>query len=338
LSRRDAARVARTAAAVICAAVGLGVAATQAVAAIGDPPPPPANVVTLADDDAEMAMFAVSDLAGGRSVSRCLQVTYEGEGPAILRLYGSAAGTGLAPYLNLRVEQGSGGGFDSCAGFAGSVVYTGTLAQFAAMHADFASGVTLPAQPDPAPLTYRFTATVANAAAAQGRDATADFWWEAQTVDVPPATPPVTTPPVSPDASAPPSGEPPTVEAAPPAPAATDSPAPVAVPSAAATPGSAVTVTNAPAIPSQAVRMAAGERVELVPGVPGRGAPKPRAATRSLLGRTASVVAGATRQAAFPGLMLVLALLFLLVQDRIDRHDPKLALAPVHADPDLPFQ
>jgi hypothetical protein len=28
---------------------------------------------------------------------------------------------------------------------------------------------------------------------------------------------------------------------------------------------------------------------------------------------------------------------FLLIQSRIDRRDPKLALAPVHADPDLTF-
>ncbi len=40
---------------------------------------------------------------------------------------------------------------------------------------------------------------------------------------------------------------------------------------------------------------------------------------------------------AFPLGLLVLVLLFLLVQDRIDRKDPKLALAPVHAEPDLGF-
>jgi hypothetical protein len=33
--------------------------------------------------------------------------------------------------------------------------------------------------------------------------------------------------------------------------------------------------------------------------------------------------------------MLVLG--FLALQNRIDRSDPKLALAPVHADPDLEF-
>ncbi len=35
--------------------------------------------------------------------------------------------------------------------------------------------------------------------------------------------------------------------------------------------------------------------------------------------------------------VLLLVLAFLVVQDRIDRRDPKLALAPVYPDPDLPF-
>jgi hypothetical protein len=29
--------------------------------------------------------------------------------------------------------------------------------------------------------------------------------------------------------------------------------------------------------------------------------------------------------------------MFLLIQNRIDRRDPKLARAPLHAQPDLPF-
>ena len=39
----------------------------------------------------------------------------------------------------------------------------------------------------------------------------------------------------------------------------------------------------------------------------------------------------------FPGSLIFLVLGFLAVQSRIDRSDPKLALAPVHADPDLEF-
>jgi hypothetical protein len=42
-------------------------------------------------------------------------------------------------------------------------------------------------------------------------------------------------------------------------------------------------------------------------------------------------------RSAFPLLLIILALLFLSIQDRIDRKDPKLALAPARPDPQLPF-
>jgi hypothetical protein len=54
--------------------------------------------------------------------------------------------------------------------------------------------------------------------------------------------------------------------------------------------------------------------------------------------RTAGVVAGAvSKKAAFPALLLLCVVLFLLVQDQIDRRDPKLAQAPVHPTNDLGF-
>ncbi len=48
-------------------------------------------------------------------------------------------------------------------------------------------------------------------------------------------------------------------------------------------------------------------------------------------------VQATVEKSAFPFLLIVIVLLFLLVQDRIDRRDPKLALAPVYRDPDLKF-
>ncbi len=40
----------------------------------------------------------------------------------------------------------------------------------------------------------------------------------------------------------------------------------------------------------------------------------------------------------FPLSLLLLVLGFLAIQNRIDRSDPKLALAPTFADPDLEFR
>ena len=42
-------------------------------------------------------------------------------------------------------------------------------------------------------------------------------------------------------------------------------------------------------------------------------------------------------RSSFPILLVLVVVAFLIVQDRIDRKDPKLALAPVYAEPDLPF-
>jgi hypothetical protein len=40
----------------------------------------------------------------------------------------------------------------------------------------------------------------------------------------------------------------------------------------------------------------------------------------------------------FPVALIVVLVLFLLLQDRFDRKDPKLALAPIYPEPDLPFE
>ena len=50
----------------------------------------------------------------------------------------------------------------------------------------------------------------------------------------------------------------------------------------------------------------------------------------------ASFAADHADEAAFPAALLLIMLLFLLVQDQIDRRDPKLALAPIE-EPELPF-
>jgi hypothetical protein len=49
------------------------------------------------------------------------------------------------------------------------------------------------------------------------------------------------------------------------------------------------------------------------------------------------VVAPVVQRTAFPLILLILGGLFLLIQNRIDSRDPKLARAPLHAQPDLPF-
>jgi hypothetical protein len=54
----------------------------------------------------------------------------------------------------------------------------------------------------------------------------------------------------------------------------------------------------------------------------------------TLMVRNAPAVA---TRSSFPVALILIVVAFLVVQDRIDRKDPKLALAPVYAEPDLAF-
>jgi hypothetical protein len=62
-----------------------------------------------------------------------------------------------------------------------------------------------------------------------------------------------------------------------------------------------------------------------------------RDALARMLSELAPTALAVAEASAFPLLLLLLVLAFLIVQDRIDRRDPKLALAPVYPEPDLPF-
>jgi hypothetical protein len=140
--------------------------------------------VALTDDDAGSAMFNASGMVPGDTATGCIVVTYSGTAlPVPVHLYGTAGGTGLAPYLDLDVEIGSGGAFGSCAGFTpASTLYSGTLSGFASSYTDYASGLaTWSPSATPEARTFRFTVTLQDDDLAQGKTASAAFTWEAAT-------------------------------------------------------------------------------------------------------------------------------------------------------------
>ena len=163
---------------------------TASIAAFSDTTDNPGNdwstgTVILKDDDGgSTALFTVTNMAPLDVVTNCIVVTYEGTLlPADVVLYGVSGGTGLDAYLDLIVEEGTGGIFDNCSGFsATSTIYTGgTLADFAAAHINFGNGVgTWVPSANPESRVYRFTVTLQDDNAAQTLDATATFTWEAQ--------------------------------------------------------------------------------------------------------------------------------------------------------------
>lgn len=140
-----------------------------------------AGTVVISDDDSGAAMFNATALKPGDTASRCIEVTYTGSLAASVKLYASASGT-LGSYLDLTVQQGTGGTSGSCAGFtADSTLYTGTLAGFASSASNYGSGVgTFAPTASGQKKSYRITYTVQDNNAAQGTTASATFTWEAQ--------------------------------------------------------------------------------------------------------------------------------------------------------------
>jgi hypothetical protein len=111
-----------------------------------------------------------------------------------VRLYGSTSGTGLDQYLDVVVTRGtiSAGAFDSCTRFVADalnyigagpgVIYSGTLQGFPDT---FAAGLVDPlvfpeVWTSGETHAYRSTVTVQSNSAAQGRNATQTFTWEAR--------------------------------------------------------------------------------------------------------------------------------------------------------------
>jgi predicted ribosomally synthesized peptide with SipW-like signal peptide len=155
-----------------------------------------AGTVTLSDNDADSALFSLSNAAGGSSDTGCITVTYTGSLASTVRLYGTTGGTGLDQYLDLEITRGSlpsTPDFDSCDGFtadgtdyigAGAgVIYNGTLQGYAD---DYDAGLVDPTSGTPESWAtleshvYQIQVTVQDNDLAQGKNATQTFTWEAR--------------------------------------------------------------------------------------------------------------------------------------------------------------
>lgn len=86
------------------------------------------GTIELTDDDEGRSLFDLRDLSPARPVEQCVSVTYGGSIlPVALQLRAKSEGA-LGTYLDIAVEEGTGGGFDSCDAFVPQrKVYDGTL-------------------------------------------------------------------------------------------------------------------------------------------------------------------------------------------------------------------
>lgn len=149
------------------------------------------GTVQLTDDDADVALFSASNLVPGDSGTKCITVTSKGSAPSAVRLYGTSATTtnSLSSYLDLTVQQGTGGSSASCDSFTPSSqnaqVFSGTLADFASQRTGYANGAPTwsPTGTTTESRSFKFTYTLNQSTPNSGQDSRAAiaFTWEAQT-------------------------------------------------------------------------------------------------------------------------------------------------------------
>lgn len=143
------------------------------------------------------AMFHLGDgvMGPGEERSRCIQVEYDGTLPddyaVAVTLYAENPVGDVLDYLDLEVQVGTSTDPDeygTCTTFVadGAPLVSGTtVADFAATSSSFLTGAG-PWEPAGSPevRTYKFTVTLQDDDAAQGRTGKVDFTWEAQSAAV----------------------------------------------------------------------------------------------------------------------------------------------------------
>lgn len=300
------------------------------------------SAVSLVDDRNGAALFASTGLRPGSAETACVALTVTGAAQSFgdVGLSAEVTQADLAPYLLVTVERGTLGDPASCASFSGQPVWTGTLAQ---LPGTTAAGVPTGWQPGVVPtMAYRFTVTVLDDPRAQDLGASAAFVWS---LDVEPAPDPAPRPEPPADPAPAPAPEP--VAPPPPAPAPTPSaprttppatttaPAPSATPEAPGAPEENPSPTPAPPATDPTGAPPAddgddgGGTGDAVQAPPLAASPSTVAQVAAAVGETALAV---VNDGQFPLALVAVVVGFLSLQGRLDRRDPKLALARVRQD------
>lgn len=277
----------------------------------------PAQVsIAIFDDDADRAMFPGLNLAPDHTYTQCLRIQAQALEPQdSVRLAAvDVAGT-LAAHLQLTVELGDGARYGDCAGFTGAVLFQGSLADLAASGT---RGVATGWTPDADP-ARSFRVTVAlDASTPQGVTAEGSFVWQLTSnasPEVTPTTPtPTPTPTTTPTTATP---------AAPTTPTTTSTTDPTD-PTPSVTPESSPSPTTRPTVPGGGSSSGGGSRIE-----PDLTLGRALARVQEVSRQVAVTVGAVVSRPQYPLLALLFALAFLIVQDRIDRRDPKLAVSSV---------
>ncbi len=149
-----------------------------------------AGTVTIADNDAGAALYALTNQKPGVTTDRCIKVTYSGSLDADVKLYSSAIAGSGSNLINLTVTPGTMGGapaFPSCTGFtadAGAPLYNGVASGFPTSYATGIAdnpGTVATKWATGDSVVYRFSTSVQDVNGAQGATTgTHSFTWEAR--------------------------------------------------------------------------------------------------------------------------------------------------------------
>ncbi len=135
-----------------------------------------AGTISLVDDDEGRSLFDLGAMAPGRPVVRCLEVVYDGTILPVDLAVRSASSGPLAAFLDVTLDEGTGGSFEDCAGFESTrPVFDGTLAELT-------DAGWLPLGPvlnTGDARTFRLRIEVQDRTEALGQTARAEFVWEA---------------------------------------------------------------------------------------------------------------------------------------------------------------
>jgi hypothetical protein len=147
------------------------------------------GTVNLSNDSGGVPMFQVTNMTPGDTGSHCILITSASTVPTTVKLYSSSTAhpaNDISQYINLTIEQGTGGTFANCAAFTPiSTAFNGDLETFDTTHTNYANGVgpwALDGTP-PDTLSFRFTWTFSASAPPTTQNGQSDqvtFTWEAQ--------------------------------------------------------------------------------------------------------------------------------------------------------------
>ncbi len=141
------------------------------------------GAMSLTSDHSDSALLTLPNGSPGSRVSSTTTITYRGTEPAVVRLYVTTIGTGLAGFLRVTITRGiERSGFVpdrlDYVGAGPGVLYRGTLAE---LPTSFGAGVADPATwTDGETHAYRFEVTLVGDERAQGRTARANFLFKAR--------------------------------------------------------------------------------------------------------------------------------------------------------------